>query len=189
MKKRSVVILTLLISAGFASASQLAPEVRARALKVMDLLRKAEAGHFDPSSLSSRRLVFSEDDFNAFVAYDLEVSKEEFVREVVLMLQDNNRVEGKILIDLGGRKGSDSLPSKFELFFAANFESQSGRIRIGMDSLYLGTQRIPVVFIDTVIAVVSRLQGIEPTSLDDWYALPYGIQKLDTRQGRVIVHF
>jgi len=56
-----------------------------------------------------------------------------------------------------------------------------------MDSLFLGTQQLSPAFIDIVIAVVSRLQGVEPTSLKDWYDLPPGVLKLETRPGQVVV--
>ncbi len=44
-----------------------------------------------------------------------------------------------------------------------------------MDKLYLGTQAISPAFVDVIIGVVSRLQGVEPTSLKDWYDLPPGV--------------
>ena len=141
------------------------------------------------SSSKPMSLVFSEKELNAFIAYDLEAAQEKNVKEVVLKLMEKNRIEGKILIELGGGGERDSLPSRFELFFAAGFETEAGRIRIDMDSLFLGTQKLPVVFIDTVIAVVSRIQGVEPTSLRDWYELPYGIQRLETLPGRLIVRY
>jgi hypothetical protein len=42
-------------------------------------------------------------------------------------------------------------------------------------------------FVDIVIGVVSRLQGVEPTTLKDWYDLPSGVLRLETRPGRVVV--
>jgi hypothetical protein len=56
-----------------------------------------------------------------------------------------------------------------------------------MDSLYLGAQALSPAFIDIVIGVVSRLQGLEPTSLRDWYDLPPGVQRLQSRPGQVVV--
>jgi hypothetical protein len=73
------------------------------------------------------------------------------------------------------------------LLFAARVETRDGKIRINMDSLYLGTQAISPAFIDVIIGIVSRLQGVEPTTLKDWYDLPPGVLRLESRPGKVVV--
>jgi hypothetical protein len=184
--KKIVVLCAIGILAGGILSAQL--DSSARALKVVEALERAEARRSGAPTASPRPLEFSEEDLNAFVAYDLLAAGEEYVREVSLKLLDKNRVEGKIVVAIADGKGKGSLPSRLELFFAAGFETEGGRIRIDMDSLYMGTEKLPVAFIDTVIAVVSRLQGVEPTSLSDWYLLPFGIQRLETRPGKVLVY-
>ena len=79
------------------------------------------------------------------------------------------------------------MPQKQDLLFAARVETKDGRIRIDMDTLYLGTQSISPAFVDVIIGVVSKLQGVEPTSLKDWYDLPPGVLRLESRPGRVVV--
>ena len=186
MKKRVVVVCCVWLLPVLAPSFQVDSSVRA--MKVVEALEKAESERSRQPAKAIRPLEFSEEDLNAFVAHDLLAGGEEYVKEVVLKLFDKNRVEGRILVENAGGEGRGSLPSRLELFFSAGFETEAGRIRIDMDSLFMGTEKLPVVFIDTVIAVVSRLQGYEPMSLSDWYELPFGIQRLETRPGRVLVY-
>jgi len=92
-----------------------------------------------------------------------------------------------VAIDLGKPQASGLLPQKQDLLFAGRFESREGQIRVALDSLYLGTQPISPALIDMVIEIVSRLQGVEPTTLKDWYDLPRGVSRLETVAGRVVV--
>jgi len=42
-------------------------------------------------------------------------------------------------------------------------------------------------FVDVIIGVVAKLQGLEATSLKDWYDLPRGVLRLESRPGQVVV--
>jgi hypothetical protein len=166
--------------------SQLSPEVRVRAEKVQAALRaiEREQGRADAGQSSQ---TFTEAEFNAWIAYRLEEEREPYVKAVELKLLAEDRVEGRILLDLGKSQAGGLLSERQELYFSAGFETREGRIRIDMDSLYLGTQKIAPSVIDFIIGVVSRLQGAEPTSLRDWYELPPGVLGLRTRPGRLVV--
>lgn len=189
MKRYLFLVFFLLLPPFLCSRPQISPEARVRAEKLIADLEKIEAEQTLTPSRPPRNISVPEEDLNAFIAYTLEVSEEEFVKEIAVKLLADNRIEGKIVVDLGGRQKIESLPSRLTLFFSADVNTEQGRIQIAMDNLFLGTQRLPVGLIDTVIAVVSRLEGVEPTSLNDWYELPYGIQRMETRQNRVIVFF
>jgi hypothetical protein len=150
--------------------------------------RRAPASATDPAAApGSRRLTFTEAELNAWIACRLADEKEPYVKSAVFKLLAGDKVEGRVAIDLGKPQASGVLPQKQDLLFAARFETKEGMIRITLDSLYLGTQPISPAFVDIVIGVVSRLQGVETTSLKDWYDLPPGVLKLETLPGRVVV--
>jgi hypothetical protein len=183
-------------AAAAARAAAVPPEVRAKAAPVFEALARIETEMERPdwtsgaraaprSAPGTRRLTFSEAAFNAYVACRLE--NEPYVKSAVLKLLAGDKVEGRIGIDLGKPQASGLVPQKQDLLFAARFETKDGQIRIRMDSLYLGTQAIPPSFIDLVIAVVSGLEGVKATSLEDWYDLPRGVLRLETRPGQVDV--
>jgi hypothetical protein len=189
-----------LASALALAAAEVPPEVRAKAAPVFAALEKIEAEARRPTPTripaappspaeapGSRSLTFSEAEFNAYVACRLADENEAYVKSAEFKLLAANRVEGRITIDLGKPQASGVLPQKQDLLFAAAFETKDGQIRIAMDKVFLGTQPIAPAFIDILIGIVSRLQGVEPTTLKDWYDLPPGVMRLETRQGRVVV--
>src|SRR5512135_1716865 len=193
----TILAVCALLAAAAAFAAQVPPEVRAKAASIYDALARIESEAERPVAAAtsvpaaprpapgSRSLTFSEAEFNAYAACRLE--NDAYVKSAVLKLLAGNKVEGRIGIDLGKPQASGLVPQKQDLLFAARFETEAGRIRIAMDSLYLGTQAISPAFIDLVIGVVSRLQGIEPTTLKDWYDLPPGVLRLESRPGQVVV--
>ena len=112
----------------------------------------------------SRSLTFTEAEFNAYLACRLADENEAYVKAAEFKLLADDRVEGRITIDLGKPQAAGVLPQQQDLLFAAGFETRDGMIRINMDKLFLGTQPISPAFVDIIIGVVSRLQGVEPTT-------------------------
>ena len=202
LKLMAALAAALLVTICVAEAAQNAAsaEVRAKAAGVFAALEKIEtesrrtaparapASTPDPAAApGSRRMTFTEAEFNAWIACRLADEKEPYVKSAVFRLLGGDKVEGRVTIDLGKPQASGVLPQKQDLLFAARFETKEGMIRITLDSLYLGTQPISPGFVDIVIGVVSRLQGVEATSLKDWYDLPPGVLRLETLPGRVVV--
>ncbi|HSA97200.1 MAG TPA: hypothetical protein VLJ16_14185, partial [Acidobacteriota bacterium] len=185
----------LAVTASFVqAAAQVAPEVRTKAAPIFAALEKIEAEYRRPTPTripatppppaqapGSRSLTFSEAEFNAYIACRLADENEAYVRAAEFKLLADDRVEGHIAIDLGKPQASGVLPQKQDLLFSAGFETRDGKIRVNMDKVFLGTQPIAVAFIDFVIGFVSKLQGVEPTTLKDWYDLPAGVLRLETR--------
>lgn len=184
------VLLAVLLHAAATAAVEVTPEIRARAAAITAALDRIEAGT-RPSSTApapgSRSLTFTEAEFNAYVACRLADANEPFVKLAEFKLLKGDRYEGRIAIDLGKPPASGLLPQKQDLLLSGRFASRDGQIRIDLDKLYLGSQPISPDFVDLIIAVASRLQGTEPTSLKDWYDLPPGIVRLETRPGQVVI--
>jgi hypothetical protein len=190
------VAVALLAAALGAARAVVPPEVRAKAAGIFAALEKIEteaerttpARAVPPSTApkpGTRSLTFSEEELNAYAACRLE--DEPYLKAAVLKLLAGNKIEGRLTIDLGKPQASGLVAQKQDLLFAARVETKDGKIRVDMDSLYLGTQAISPAFIDIVIGIVSRLQGVEPTSLKDWYDLPPGVLRLESRPGQVVV--
>lgn len=202
MKKTSLAALALfsllaaLLPASVGTSGQVPPEVRAKAAGIIAALEKIEADG-RPSSLAlgaapqpspgSRSLTFTEPEFNAYIACWLADENEPFVKLAEFKLLAGNRYEGHIAIDLGKPQASGLVPQKQDLLFAGTFETRDGQIKVALDKLFIGAQAISPAFVDLVIEVASRLQGIRPTTLKDWYDLPPGVLRLETQPGRVVV--
>jgi hypothetical protein len=170
------------------SGGQVSPEVRAKAAGILDALKKIEAERHRPAA-PLRSLMFSEAEFNAYVVCRLDAENEPFVKAAEFKLLADDRIEGRITIDLGDRQTSGLLPRRQDLLFSAGVETRDGKIKISMDKLFLGTQPIAPAVVDVIIGILSRLQGVEPTSLEDWYDLPPGVLRLESRPGQVVVYY
>ena len=181
-----------------AASAEVPPEIRAKAAGIFAALERIEADRSRPTpsrigaaaavpAPGSRSLTFTEEELNAYAACRLAAEGEPYVKAAQLKLLAGDKVEGRISIDLGKPQASGLVPQKQDLLFAAHIETKAGKIRVNMDSLFLGTQEISPAFIDIVIGIVSRLQGVEPTSLKDWYDLPAGVERLETRPGQVVI--
>jgi len=180
--------LVSLMTALPGAAAEVRPEIRAKAAGVLGALKKIEAERGRPAP-ALRSLMFTEAEFNAYIVCRLDAENEPFVKAAEFKLLADNEVEGRITIDLSGQRIAGLLPQRQDLLFSARFETRDGMIKINMEKLFLGTQPIMPAVVDLIIGIVSRLQGVEPTSLQDWYDLPPGVLKLETRPGRVLVFY
>ncbi len=194
-RTRFAVVAVILTTLAVAAAAQVTPEVRARAAGIVAALDRIESeakpssprGGAPAAAPGARSLTFTEAEFNAYIAFRLADTNEPYVKAAELKLLAGNAFEGRVAIDLGKPQAAGFLPQKQDLLFAGRFESREGQIRVELDKLYLGTQSISPALIDLVIELVSRLQGVEPTSLKDWYDLPRGVDRLEARKGQVVI--
>ena len=188
MKKIAVLTLATLLFALPGVTAEVRPEVRAKAAGILDALKKVEAERHRPAA-ALRSLTFTEAEFNAYVVCRLDAENEPFVKAAEFKLLAADRIEGWITIDLGDRQTSGLLPKRQDLLFSAGIETRDGKIKISMNKLFLGTQPIAPAVVDVIIGLLSRLQGVEPTSLEDWYDLPPGVLRLESRPGLVVVYY
>jgi hypothetical protein len=188
-KRTAASVLAGLALTGLIAWGQLAPEAKDRALKVVAMLEKLERDKArDPHRPGGSGTV-SEAELNAWIAYQIATEGEKYLRSCELRLLDGNRAEGKLVIDLSRTPAAAVLTSQAELFFSATAETERGKIRITMESLFLGSQRLSPAFLDTVIGIVAALEGQQAQGLHDWHPLPYGIQRLESRAGRLICYY
>jgi hypothetical protein len=189
MMKRTAGAALVVVLAALGLRGDIPPEVRARALKVIEGLENAGRGPAPSPSRASRTVTVTEDDLNAWIAYRIATEADRYFRACEIRLLPDDRFEGKIVLDLAGTPAALLLPAETELYFSAKGESREGEIRIEMEELFLGSQRLAPAVIDKVMALVSAFEGAPPTSLGDWYALPYGIRRLESRKGLLLCHF
>ncbi len=189
MIRRFAVALMLPAIALTLAGGQLAPEVRDRALKVIQALEKVEADQARAPSRTGRSYVVPEADLNAWIAYRIATEADKHLQSCELKLLDGDRAEGRLVLDLAGTPAAVLYASRAEIFFAASAESRDGKIRITMQRLFLGTQELSPDVLDTIIGLVAALEGKPASSLKDWYPLPYGIRRLQSGPGRLVCHY
>lgn len=158
------------------------------ALRVEELL----AGIEKQASQSGRprgEAVVSESDLNAFIARRLEQEQDKYVKGLELKLKPANKVEGRLVLDLGSIPALKGLAGLQEVLFNASFQTSDGKISIKMEKLMVGLQELSPLFLDVVIGLASKLEGYEPVRLSDWHDLPKGVRGLESRSGSLVVRY
>jgi len=172
-----------------ASQADLGPQDKEDARKVLEIIDRIEKDQDPASERPLRTVVVSERELNAYIAYRIETEREEIMKELSLKLLPENRVEGKIFIDLSGRKIPFFLKPQMNVYFAGMLETEGSKARIRVESFFLEEQRIKPAFLDLIIRAISKIEDTEPVSIEDWYDLPYGIRKMETRLGELVVSY
>ncbi len=180
-------VLAALQAGGSGFRSELTPEARADAMKVLQAIERIRTESGAAPSGRPRSIAVRERELNAYIAYRIETEKEDILKDLRLKLFPGNRIEGLAVIDLRDRKLPAFIKPMMNITFAGVVETRPGMARVRFESLYLEQQRIETALLDLVISTVSELEGTEPVRLDDWYELPYGISGLETGSGRLVV--
>jgi hypothetical protein len=179
-----VLLAPLLLTAFCQDAQSPTGYSLAEARKVLAYIDTIEAETQRPWSGPLRSVSVSESEFNSYIAYRIETEKEEIMKELRLKILADNKIEGKIHIDLRGQDVPRFVKPEMDVYFAADVMTQNGQAKVDMKEIFLGDEPIKPMILDLVIAVSARLNNQKATSINDWYALPYGIKEIKTEKGR-----
>jgi hypothetical protein len=175
--------------AGPASGGQLTAEMKRDAARIQAELDRIKKNYEDGKTGSMRSVAFTERELNSWVAVLLETNRDNTLRELVLKLFDDNRIEGKAFIDLSGASLPLGLKPRMNIFFAGQVIVEDGAAKFDIQKLFLEGQVVRIVLLDTIIAVASALRKSEARSIKDWVDLPPGLKDLRGRQGKVILYY
>jgi hypothetical protein len=184
---RLMVFLLCLVLPGW--GTEITPAERLDALKVIRFLDQVAADSLMKRNESPRRMDFTESQFNAYIAYRIASEREQIMKDLRLKLFDQNRIEGKIFIDLKGQKLPSVLKPQMNLYFEGVFTTDNGRIRLDFRKLFLDGQSVPIMLLDMIIFIASKLGQADAGRIGDWYELPLGIKDLRTTPGRVSIYY
>jgi hypothetical protein len=154
------------------------------AQKVLRAIEKVEAETGRPWDGPLREAEVSESELNSYIAYRIEKEEEEIMKELRLKLFPENRIEGKIHVDLRGQKIPGFIRPEMDLYFSADVLVRNAAVKIDIKQLFLENQPIQPLLLDLLIAVSARVNKTEATSINDWYKLPYGIKDVKTAKGK-----
>ena len=157
--------------------------------KVLGLIAQIQKKQLEPHQGKLREVAVTENELNSYIAYRIEVEKSDVMKELRLKLFEKNKIEGKIYIDLRGQELSDLLRPEMNLYFGGTLGTKDGMVRLDLKSLYLEDQPIQPKILDAVIYFGSKIQGMEPFSMNDWFELPYGMKDVKTEKGRAVFYY
>jgi hypothetical protein len=159
------------------------------AQKVLLTIDRIEMETQEPWTGPPRSVTITESEFNSYIAYRIEDEKEEIMKELRLKLLADNKIEGKIHIDLRGQKIPSFIKPEMDVFFAADLITANGKAKVDMKEIFLGDEPIKPMILDMVMAVSARLRNEPATSLNDWYELPYGLKDIKTEKGKATFYY
>ena len=159
------------------------------ARRVLEIIGQLEQELLNKNQQKLRLVVVQERELNSYFAYRIEAEKEEIMKQLHLIILKNNKIEGKIHIDLRGQEIPDFLRPEMNIYFSGKVEVNNGKVRILMKKLFLEDQSIQPQILDAIIFIASKLQNDEPTSLYDWYELPFGIKDIKTKKQQAIFFY
>lgn len=159
------------------------------ARKVLDTIERIEREQMVKEAGDIRSVEVTESELNAYIAHRIKVEKEEVLRELRFKVLDDNRIEVMALVDLKGQDLPKYLRPEMVFYFGGKVETRDGGVRLKLKDLFLGDQRIQPIVLDLVIFIASKIQNTEPSGIEDWYELPYGIKDIKTRKGRATFYY
>lgn len=162
---------------------------REEALHVFQIIGQLEQKLLKNGPLNRDSVVVTESELNSYIAYRIEVEKEEILKQLHLKMQNNNKIEGKIQINLKGQKIPDFLSPEMNIYFSGKIEVNNGKVRVLVKKLFLEDQPIQPQVLDAIIYIASKIQNYEPTSLYDWYDLPFGIVDIMTKNQQALFFY
>jgi len=180
------VLLILMITTPLFSQEEYSIE---DALKVVGYIERLQEAQLMEYSGPQREIEVAESELNSYFAYLIDIDKEEIMKELRLKIFEDNKIEGKIFIDLQGQKLPEILRPYMNFYFGAKLDIKEKKVRINIDKLFLEGQQINKVILDMVIYVASKINDTESSSISDWYALPFGIKDIRTRKGRAVFFY
>jgi len=189
MRRPVMAVCGLLLAVAAGRGGELTADARREALKVIRFLDQVEAGSLMRKAEPPSKMDFTESELNSYIAYRLAAEKEGVMKELRLKILDQNRIEGKIYLDLQGQKLPPLLKPQMNLYFAGVLATRGGEARLDFQKLFLDDQQVPLMILDLVVYAAVKLGKSDPISLHDWYALPPGIKDIQTGAGRISVYY
>lgn len=159
------------------------------ALKVLRLIDKIQKEQLEKREDELRNVTVTEKELNSYFAYRIETEKEEVMKELCLKLFKDNRIEGKIFIDLNGQKIPKFLRPHMNFYLGGRIEVEDGKVRLVLKELFLENQPVQPMILDLIIYIASKISNTEASSMNDWYELPYGIKDIKTQQGKATFYY
>lgn len=189
LKRLNLFILFVALMLGTISGAEESKYSLEEARKVFGLIDRIQLEQLKKPAQEIRRVEVTESEFNSYIAYRLDVDNEEIMNELRFKFLADNRVEGKVFIDLKGQKLPAFLRPEMNLYFGGRVEVKDRMVRIIIKKMFLEDQPIQPMLLDLIIVLASKIQNTEATSINDWYELPFGIKDIKTKPGIAVFYY
>lgn len=162
---------------------------RDEALKVIRLIEKIQQEQLQSNKKGLKNVVVTESELNSYIAYRIDVEKEEIMKELRFKLFKKNKIEGKIVFDLRGKNASEFLRPMITFYFGGKIIAEDGKAKLEVKDLYLEDEPIKPEVLDGILYIIAKIEKTEPISLSSWLILPFGIKNIKTEKGKALFYY
>jgi hypothetical protein len=158
------------------------------ALKVQHLLEtvKKHPVRSDGSKLTAD---VTEKELNDYIGYRLAHEKNPAIDHLDVHLLENNQVQGKIILDARQLNLDLFFSDKMDFDFKGILNTRRGAGRLDLSALQLNGQPVQPGTLDVVLGAIALSNGTAPSHIDDWYALPKGMDQIVVNKGKATVFY
>lgn len=160
------------------------PDEARRIQEALDRIEKAR-----PAAGALRRVEFTDNELNVYIRHRIVESKEDVLRDLRVKLDTGNRIEGWMDLDFSGHHIPSFIKQRMNLYFLGTMTVQDGFIRFDFKEVFIEKEAVPMVMLDAIVFVASKLGKTDAKSVSDWHALPAGIRDVRTGAGRFSLYY
>ena len=189
---------------GFTLAILMAPipvagidPITADALKVQHILKTIESHHNRPTvpageqkeKSAFQQVMITEKELNNYFTYRLAQEKNPLIEKVDVVLGDRNQIRGNVRVNFEGIQLLSLFGSQLNFDFDGKLQTEKGAGNLGLTSLSLNDEPVPPNSLDPILFALAQFYGHEAGTIDDWYELPHGIQRIELKQAKAILFY
>jgi hypothetical protein len=152
------------------------------ALKVQHLLSTIER-HVPKAGRKDLSAKVTQSELNDYIAYRLAREKRTLVRKLVVDLQANNKVQGRLRLDAQQLNLGLLFGKVLDVDFTGTVYTRAGAGRLDLAALRMNGQPIRPQVLDLVLHAAAAYYGTELGRIDDWYKLPKGVKRIAVHPG------
>ncbi len=158
------------------------------AIKVKHLLETIKT---HPRTSDGRKLTaeVTESELNDYIGYRLAHEKNPTIDHLDVHLLENNQIQGKIILDARQLNLDLFFSEKMDFDFKGMLQTRRGAGRLDLSALRLNGQPVQPGTLDAVLGAIALSNGTAPSRIDDWYALPEGMDHIVVKKGNATVFY
>lgn len=158
------------------------------ALKVRHLLKTIQSTPPRPDG-KERSAEITQPEVNAYIAWRLAHEKNTVIDAMTVDLLDNDHVAGKIRFDAARLNLEALLGEALNFDFKGIVTTRNREARLELISVSLNGQPVQPEVLDYVIDLAAAYYGTPVSGLNDWYALPEGINRIAVKKSVAVLYY
>lgn len=174
--------LCILICPALLLAGSLAQETK-DALKVQHLLKTLEK-HAPGDPISA---VVTEQEFNAYIDYRCKQEMDTLIQHLSVQMLGEDRISGDLRLDAKRMNLDMIIGDDMAFEFKGRVVTRKGAVHLEIEYISLNGRVVQPVMLNMVLKALAIYYGRDIGSVDDWYELPKGVDRVRVDKGAMVL--